>query len=96
MVHIYVSLDKLAQKLASVGLLSHPQQLRNFAQGFSVNQPLFSIIDVGHGKERADHKIKGTAFRAARFVLLILCECRNASHLQRQPHMQAHCLWWLP
>ncbi|KAF2688800.1 hypothetical protein K458DRAFT_414498 [Lentithecium fluviatile CBS 122367] len=58
LVHIYLSLDKLAQKLASVGMLSHPQQLRTFAQGFSVNQPLFSIIDVGHGKERADHKIK--------------------------------------
>lgn len=59
MAHIYLSLDKLAQKLASVGMLSRPQDLRIFAQAFSVNQPLFSIIDVGHGKERADHKIKG-------------------------------------
>jgi hypothetical protein len=95
MVHIYVSLDKLAQKLASVGMLSHPQQLRTFAQGFSVNQPLFSIIDVGHGKERADHKIKGTAFGTLLLVLLIRCDCRNASHLQRQPHMQAYRLWRL-
>jgi hypothetical protein len=61
MVQVYLSLDKLAQKLASVGLLRSPQDLRAFAQRFSVNQPLFSIIDVGHGKERADHKIKGTA-----------------------------------
>jgi hypothetical protein len=60
MVQVYLSLDKLAQKLASVGLLRSPQELRAFAQRFSVNQPLFSIIDVGHGKERADHKIKGT------------------------------------
>ncbi|KAI4621707.1 hypothetical protein J4E80_004077 [Alternaria sp. BMP 0032] len=58
MVQVYLSLDKLAQKLASVGLLRSPQDLRAFAQRFSVNQPLFSIIDVGHGKERADHKIK--------------------------------------
>ncbi|KAF1961397.1 hypothetical protein CC80DRAFT_488687 [Byssothecium circinans] len=58
MVQIYVSLDKLAQKLASVGMLRHPSELRSFAQCFSVNQPLFSIVDVGHGKERADHKIK--------------------------------------
>ncbi|KAL1795878.1 hypothetical protein ACET3X_006102 [Alternaria dauci] len=58
MVQVYLSLDKLAQKLASVGLLRNPQELRGFAQRFSVNQPLFSVIDVGHGKERADHKIK--------------------------------------
>ncbi|KAF2826204.1 hypothetical protein CC86DRAFT_350727 [Ophiobolus disseminans] len=58
MVQIYLSLDKLAMKLAQVGLLRSPTELRAFAQRFSVNQPLFSIIDVGQGKERADHKIK--------------------------------------
>ncbi|KAF2179034.1 hypothetical protein K469DRAFT_717541 [Zopfia rhizophila CBS 207.26] len=58
MVHIYASLDKLGQKLASVGLIKHPQELRAFAQSFSVNQPLFSIIDVGQGKERADYRMK--------------------------------------
>ncbi|KAL5390410.1 hypothetical protein DPSP01_001969 [Paraphaeosphaeria sporulosa] len=58
MVQIYVSLDKLAHKLASVGLIDKPSDLRTFAQGFSLNQSLFSIVDVGHGKERADHKIK--------------------------------------
>jgi hypothetical protein len=57
-VHVYVSMDKLGQKLASVGLLERPDRLRGFAQSFSVNQPLFSIIDVGQGKERADHRIK--------------------------------------
>ncbi|KAH7411790.1 hypothetical protein DE146DRAFT_254622 [Phaeosphaeria sp. MPI-PUGE-AT-0046c] len=58
MVQIYLSLDKLAVKLAQVGLLRTPSELRAFAQRFSINQPLFSIIDVGQGKERADHKIK--------------------------------------
>ena len=60
MVQIYLSLDKLAQKLASVDLIDRPTDLRTFAQGFSLNQSLFTIVDVGHGKERADHKIKGT------------------------------------
>ncbi|KAL5113657.1 hypothetical protein ACEQ8H_008472 [Pleosporales sp. CAS-2024a] len=59
MAQVYLSLDKLAAKLAQVGLLRAPLELRTFAQRFSVNQPLFSIIDVGQGKERADHKIKG-------------------------------------
>ncbi|KAF2118679.1 hypothetical protein BDV96DRAFT_487270 [Lophiotrema nucula] len=58
MVHIYVSLDKLAQKLTQVGLLKGGYEFRAFAQSFSVNQPLFSIIDVGQGKERADYRIK--------------------------------------
>ncbi|RMZ67131.1 c-x8-c-x5-c-x3-h type zinc finger [Pyrenophora seminiperda CCB06] len=58
MVQICLSLDKLAMKLASIGLLRSPQEFRAFAQSFNVNQPLFSIIDVGQGKERADHKIK--------------------------------------
>jgi hypothetical protein len=58
MAQIYLSLDKLAIKLAQVGLLRTPSELRAFAQRFSVNQPLFSIIDVGQGKERADHKVK--------------------------------------
>jgi hypothetical protein len=60
MVQVYLSLDKLAIKLQQVGLLRHPSEMRTFAQRFSVNQSLFSIIDVGQGKERADHKIKGT------------------------------------
>ncbi|KAF1844552.1 uncharacterized protein K460DRAFT_404844 [Cucurbitaria berberidis CBS 394.84] len=58
MVQIYLSLDKLASKLAQVGLLRSPPELRAFVQRFNVNQPLFSIIDVGQGKERADYKIK--------------------------------------
>ncbi|KAF1923758.1 uncharacterized protein M421DRAFT_405072 [Didymella exigua CBS 183.55] len=58
MVQVYLSLDKLAFKLQQIGLLRHSSEMRTFAQRFSVNQPLFSIIDVGQGKERADHKIK--------------------------------------
>lgn len=68
MVQIYLSLDKLAMKLAQVGLLRTPSELRTFAQRFGVNQPLFSIIDVGHGKERADHKIKGGSLQAVIFA----------------------------
>ena len=69
MVQIYLSLDKLAIKLASVGLLRSPQEFRAFAQSFSVNQPLFSIIDVGQGKERADHKIKGITSPAFKAII---------------------------
>jgi hypothetical protein len=70
MVQIYLSLDKLALKLQQVGLLRHSQDLRSFAQCFSVNQPLFSIIDVGQGKERADHKIKGAFHQSSSHLSL--------------------------
>jgi len=82
MVQIYVSLDKLAQKLAQVGLLKHPHEMRVFAQSFSVNQPLFSIIDVGQGKERADYRIKGISLFIETDILIAnMLTCRNASHI---------------
>jgi hypothetical protein len=56
--HIYLSLDKFAQTLVKAGILKLQQDFRAFAQAFSVNQPLFSIIDVGFGKERADYRLK--------------------------------------
>jgi hypothetical protein len=95
MVQIYVSLDKLAMKLAQVGLLRTPSELRAFAQRFSVNQSLFSIIDVGQGKERADHKIKGV-YRYPLTFLLLTTGRRNATYLQRQSDLPTHHLWWLP
>lgn len=58
-VQIYLSLDKLALKLNQVGLLRNAGDLRSFVQSFNVNQPLFSISDVGFGKERADYKLSG-------------------------------------
>lgn len=61
MVHIYANLDGLSRKLASVGLIRSPVELHTFARAFSLHQPLFNFIDVGSGKERADHKIKGTS-----------------------------------
>lgn len=64
MVHIYANLEGLSRKLASVGILKSPQELHIFARAFTLHQPLFNFIDVGSGKERADHKIKGTSQRA--------------------------------
>ncbi|KAF2744461.1 hypothetical protein M011DRAFT_470320 [Sporormia fimetaria CBS 119925] len=58
--HIYLSLEQLGKTLVKCGVLKHHEELRAFAQAFNVNQPLFNIIDVGYGKERADYKIKET------------------------------------
>lgn len=58
MVHIVANFEGLSRKLASVGILRSPAELNHFARAFSINQPLFSFVDVGPGKERADHKIR--------------------------------------
>jgi hypothetical protein len=58
-VYVYLSLDKLAKTLIHNGLLRAPSDMRHFVQKFNINQPLFSIIDVGYGKERADFKLGG-------------------------------------
>lgn len=59
-VDIYLSLDDLSRKLAAVGILDTAGSMYSFVHAFNLAQPLFSIVDVGRGKERADHKIKGT------------------------------------
>lgn len=35
------------------------EQFEAFVAGFNSASPLFSLVDVGSGKERADEKIKG-------------------------------------
>lgn len=59
MVQVYSNLDGLARKLYSVGIIKSVTDLHEFSRSFSLNQPLFSFVDVGSGKERADHKIRG-------------------------------------
>ncbi|KAI9672675.1 MAG: hypothetical protein M1831_000110 [Alyxoria varia] len=58
MVHIFANFEDLSRKLYHVGLLKSPGELHDFARAFSLNQPLFSFVDVGRGKERADYKLK--------------------------------------
>ncbi|KAK8225425.1 C-x8-C-x5-C-x3-H type zinc finger protein [Phyllosticta capitalensis] len=58
MVQIYANFEGLSRKLTSVGVLKNPSEFYAFTRAFTLNQPLFNMIDVGSGKERADHKIK--------------------------------------
>lgn len=36
-----------------------PEQFAAFFSGFQSAHPLISVVDVGFGKEAADHKIRG-------------------------------------
>ncbi|KAL2753291.1 hypothetical protein ACRALDRAFT_1083047 [Sodiomyces alcalophilus JCM 7366] len=60
-VQVILNLDGLAKKLHSCGIAPKTPEnptLAAFARAFGRSQPLFSFVDVGSGKESADHKIR--------------------------------------
>ncbi|KAI2471352.1 hypothetical protein F4781DRAFT_387408 [Annulohypoxylon bovei var. microspora] len=59
-VQITLNLEGLSRKLEKVGLAKNFYNLPDFTRGFSRAQGLFSIIDVGWGKEQADFKVRET------------------------------------
>ncbi|KAI1414024.1 hypothetical protein F5Y13DRAFT_159567 [Hypoxylon sp. FL1857] len=59
-VQVVLNLDGLSRKLYHVNLAKSMSDMAAFARGFSRAQGLFSIVDVGKGKEQADFKVRET------------------------------------
>jgi hypothetical protein len=59
-VNVVLNMQGLSQKLHTCGIISNPNELSAFGRAFGLAHPLFNFIDVGSGKERADHKIRET------------------------------------
>lgn len=59
-VNIVLNLQGLGAKLQACGIINNPNELQAFGRAFGLTHPLFNFIDVGSGKERADHKIRET------------------------------------
>ncbi|KAK0371998.1 c-x8-c-x5-c-x3-h type zinc finger protein [Colletotrichum limetticola] len=62
-VQVILHLDGLAKRLHASGIIPNTaadRTLADFGHGFSRAQPLFNFVDVGPGKEAADHKIRET------------------------------------
>ena len=59
-VQVILNLQGLGTKLQACGIIANPNELISFGRAFGLAQPLFSFIDVGNGKERADHKVRET------------------------------------
>jgi hypothetical protein len=59
-VNVVLNMQGLGQKLHACGIISNPNELSAFGRAFGLAHPLFNFIDVGSGKERADHKIRET------------------------------------
>nr|OQO22478.1 hypothetical protein B0A51_10110 [Rachicladosporium sp. CCFEE 5018]OQO25470.1 hypothetical protein B0A51_07339 [Rachicladosporium sp. CCFEE 5018] len=60
LVNVVLNVHGLGTKLASCGIFNNATDLQAFGRAFGLAQPLFNFIDVGSGKERADHKIRET------------------------------------
>lgn len=56
---ICANVTGLTKAMKREGLLDDGESLRNFTLGFTQGKASFDFVDVGHGKERADSKIKG-------------------------------------
>lgn len=59
---VCANLMGLGKAMKRDGCLENIEDLRDFTLGFTQGKASFDFIDVGHGKERADSKIKGLYF----------------------------------
>lgn len=71
-VQFYANMDGLAKTLASRHILPNWSDLQKFASGFGRANSLFSFVDVGYGKDKADHKC-----REMLKVMLHVPSCRH-------------------
>lgn len=71
-VHVILNVEGLSKTLQACGIIRAPSELHAFGRAFTRTQPLYSFIDVGFGKEQADHKIRETV----RFMIR-LGQCKH-------------------
>jgi len=60
-VQVFLSMDGLSKALFTSGAIKNTDErniLFKFARGFNSASPLFSFVDVKHGKEMADNKVR--------------------------------------
>jgi len=75
MAKVCANITGLSKAMRRDGSLETPDDLRDFTLGFTQGKASFDFIDVGHGKERADSKIKGTYHFEVGRSKLINSEC---------------------
>lgn len=56
---VYANLAGLCKAMRRDGSLDSESDLKNFSLGFTQAKASFDFVDVGHGKERADNKVRG-------------------------------------
>lgn len=74
---VYANLGGLAKAMRRNGCLEAEETLKEFTIGFTQGKATFDFVDVGHGKERADNKIKGRSAGSNVIVLMDTDRSRN-------------------
>jgi hypothetical protein len=62
MAKVCTNISGLSKALLRDGSIESVDTFKDFTIGFTQGKASFEFIDVGHGKERADSKIRGTYF----------------------------------
>lgn len=71
---VVANLGGLAKAMRKDGCLTNESTLKDFTLGFSQGMASFDFVDVGHGKERTDTKIKG---KSSRWEILCPTRCMH-------------------
>lgn len=58
-VRAYANIKDLKSACGKKGMMNKEADLNAFVHGFNQRRGLFDFVDVGHGKEEADNKIRG-------------------------------------
>lgn len=85
---VYANCGGLMNAMLRDGCLSDIDHFKNFMIGFTQGKASFDFVDVGHGKERADSKIKGMQKTLREIQVLVprcgmLLSCLSASHANK-------------
>lgn len=79
MAKVCANVTGLAKAMKRDGILDDGEDLRSFTLGFTQGKASFDFVDVGHGKERADSKIKGREGPTADKISLTLSQSAQDS-----------------
>jgi hypothetical protein len=63
LIHVFANATSLAPTLVQHEVISHPNVLHEFINGFNSVDELATFVNVGRGKELTDTKINGTLLR---------------------------------
>lgn len=89
-VQIYLNLDGLSRKLYACDIVNS-YTFADFIRDFNSTSPLINIIDVGQGKERADHKVRGVYdFPSWSFAVADPWACRELQLSPQFTSLQTH------
>lgn len=100
-VRIFANLNGLAKSLHRSSVIAAPDDMRTFAEQFTISRAEFDFINVGHGKENADYKMTSEFPVARTYAARVSCtQClltdRTAQPFLAELSMQEGFLRRLP